>query len=167
MAERVADRTETRRIAEMIDAVAKGDPWYGPSVATVLRGVTAEIAARPGPGGAHGIWELVLHMTGWAREVASRLAGRPAQDPEEGDWPAVGDATPDRWLEAQSEFLAAHEQLATAVRQADPAQLEARVVDFRDEAGGTGASHYATLHGLVHHTVYHAGQIALLKRAAQ
>lgn len=167
MAQRVADRTETQRIAEMIDAVASGDPWYGPSVATILRGVTAEIAARPGPGGGHSIWELVLHMTGWAREVASRLGGSPAQDPEVGDWPPVGEATPERWLEAQSAFLAAHEQLATAVRQADPAQLEARVVDFRDEAGGAGASYYATLHGLVHHTVYHAAQIALLKRAAQ
>jgi hypothetical protein len=39
------------------------------------------------------------------------------------------------------------------------------VSDHRDRAAGTGMSKYVTLHGLVHHTVYHAGQIAILRRA--
>lgn len=34
-------------------------------------------------------------------------------------------------------------------------------------AAGTGLSRYLTVHGLVHHTVYHAGQIALLRRALE
>ena len=48
-----------------------------------------------------------------------------------------------------------------------PGQSPTPVVDRRDPATGTGLSHYLTLHGLVHHTTYHAGQIALLRRAIE
>ena len=47
----------------------------------------------------------------------------------------------------------------------DAATLARPVLDFRNNALGTGLSHYVTLHGVIHHAIYHAGQIALLKRA--
>jgi DinB superfamily len=156
---------ESREIAELVERIVAGDPWHGPSVKQVLDGVDVALAARRPPGGAHSIWELVLHMTGWAREVAARLAGRPAQEPDTGDWPSVGDVTPDRWRQAQAELFDAHRTLAAAIRSMDPAKLDQPVRDFRNNALGTGLSHDLTLHGLVHHTIYHAGQISLLKRA--
>ena len=156
---------ETKDIADLIDRIMTGDPWHGPSVERVLEGISAAAAARPGPGGTHSIWELVVHMTGWTREVTARAQGRPAQEPEAGDWPAVGDSTPARWRDAQDALFAAHRELAACVRELNPALLSRPVKDFRDNALGTGLSHYLTLHGLVQHTLYHAGQIALLKRA--
>jgi DinB superfamily len=158
-------QVETDRIADLIERVAEGDPWHGPSVASLLRDISAASAAQPGPGGAHGIWALVLHMTGWAREVTARLGGRAAQDPEAGDWPSIGEPTPARWAEAQAALFEVHRQLARAVREFDVSRLATPVSDFRDNALGTGLSHYLTLHGLVHHTVYHAGQIAVVKRS--
>lgn len=155
---------ETHQIADLIERVMTGDPWHGPSVAAVLDGITAEMAARPVPGGAHTIWELVLHMTGWAHEVTSRVNGRAAQDPEGGDWPGVGEQSEAHWRTATAALFAAHADLAAAVRRLEAARLQAPVQDFRDNALGAGLSHYLTLHGLVQHTLYHAGQIALLKR---
>jgi uncharacterized damage-inducible protein DinB len=152
-------------IAELIERVLAGDPWHGPSVQRLLDDVGADLAARRPPGEAHSIWELVLHMTGWAREVTARLGGRAAQEPEEGDWPTVGEPTADRWQTAQTALFAAHRDLIRAVRQLDPATLSRPVLDFRNNALGTGLSHYVTLHGLIHHTVYHAGQIAIVTRA--
>ena len=35
----------------------------------------------------------------------------------------------------------------------------------RDRSLGSGVSRYVSLHGLVQHHAYHAGQIALLKKA--
>jgi hypothetical protein len=156
---------ETKDIADLIERIMTGDPWHGPSVARILEGVSAVSAARPGPGGTHGIWELVLHMTGWAREVTARLHGRAAQEPDGGDWPAIGDPTPARWRAAQDALFDAHRELAGGVRALDPVILSRPMKDYRDNALGTGLSHYLTLHGLVQHTVYHAGQVALLKRA--
>jgi len=39
--------------------------------------------------------------------------------------------------------------------------------DPRDRESGAGVDHYVLLHGIVQHDVYHAGQIALLKKAAR
>ena len=70
------------------------------------------------------------------------------------------------WDRDRRALFAACADLATAIRQAGPSVLEEPVLDRRDRAAGTGLSKYLTLHGLVHHTVYHAGQIAQLRRAA-
>jgi uncharacterized damage-inducible protein DinB len=147
-----------------MERVMTGDPWHGPSVARVLEGVTATQAATRPPGNAHSIWELVLHMTGWAREVTARLGGRAAQEPSEGDWPEIGRMTNEGWQAAQAALFAAHDELGAAIRRFDSDRLDQPVLDFRNSAMGTGLSHYLTLHGIVQHTVYHSGQIAIVKR---
>jgi uncharacterized damage-inducible protein DinB len=152
------------RIAALLDRVVRGDPWHGSSVEALLRDVHANEAAQRPTGAAHSIWGLVLHMTGWAREVTARLSGHPAQEPAAGDWPDVGDPTPDRWSAAVTSLYAAHAELAEAVRRLDPSALDRPVVDYRDSALGTGLSGYVTVHGLIHHTVYHSGQIAMTRR---
>ena len=157
--------TETDRLADLLDRVMTGDPWHGPNVASLLSDVTAgEAIRKPVPGG-HSIWELVLHMTGWALEVQARLGGAEAGEPLAGDWPAVRATDEASWDRDRRALFAACADLATAIRQAGPSVLEEPVLDHRDRAAGTGLSRYLTLHGLVHHTVYHAGQIAQLRRA--
>ena len=154
----------TREISGLIDRVMTGDPWHGPNLQRILDGISAADAARLPPGGVHSIWQLVLHMAGWAREVTARLSGRPAQEPDDGDYPEVGDPTPVRWDDARADLFAAHRALADAISRLDSAILDRPVVDFRNSALGTGLSHDLTLHGIVQHTVYHAGQIAILKK---
>jgi hypothetical protein len=155
---------ETTQISDLIERILTGDPWHGPSVQRVLDGIGWEDAARTPPGGAHSIWQLVLHMTGWTREVTARLNGRAAQEPENGDFPPVGEASAERWEAAKQALFAAHRQLAAAVAALDPGVLQRPVLDYRDSALGTGLSHYLTLHGIIQHTLYHLGQISLLKR---
>ena len=157
--------TEAERLADLLERVVEGDPWHGSSVVALLDGLTASAAARRVVPGGHTIWELVLHMTGWCNEVRARLGGAPAGEPAHGDWPAVLDTSPAAWASAVSSLVEDHRALAAAVRRAGDAALQAPVVDHRDRASGTGLSRYLTLHGLVHHTTYHAGQIALLRRA--
>jgi hypothetical protein len=156
---------ENANIAELVERVVSGDPWHGSNVEQLLQGVSAADAARPAIPGAHSIWELVLHMTSWAREVRNRLEGHPAAAPIDGDWPAVGEPTEARWDEAKRNLLHAHGALTAAIVALDARSLDEPVPDFRDNELGAGLSRYLTLHGLVHHTVYHAGQLALLRKA--
>ena len=144
-----------------------GDPWHGPNVLALLDGdLTPDEAARtPVPGG-HSIWELVLHMTGWAREVQARLAGAAAASRP----PATGRRCPSPSCRRPGSAIA--DAVRGSLRRwpppsaaRRPAMLDQPVIDHRDRAPGTGLSRYLTLHGLVHHTVYHAGQIAQLRRA--
>ena len=157
--------SEKRRIVDLSSRVMEGDPWHAGSIAALLSDVTAaEAAARPIPG-AHSIWQLVLHMTGWAEEVRLRVAGAPAGNPTMGDWPRVGPVGRARWDAARSALFSAYRALQRDVARMATRDLTRPTVDPRNRATGEGMSRYVTIHGVIHHAAYHAGQIALLKRA--
>ena len=158
--------TEVAAIVDQMRRAFDGDAWHGPSVHEVLTRVTAvQAAARPLPA-AHSIWEIVLHMAAWKGEVRRRLAGGTPGLPEEGDWPAVPEQpTEEAWAAAQQALAHAHDALLRAAQTLPESRLPEPVGGERDRSAGTGVSHYVTLHGIVQHDLYHAGQIALLKKA--
>jgi uncharacterized damage-inducible protein DinB len=157
--------SEIDRILDQLERDHTGDAWHGSPVSHILDGVTAtQATARPIPGG-HTIWELVLHMTAWKQEVRRRLTGARAGEPEDGDWPDVGQTTAKRWEDARSRLDSAHAALAAAVRALPESKLLEPTNDPRVRETGAGVSHYVLLHGLVQHDAYHAGQIAILKKA--
>ena len=157
--------SEVARIIDELEREHGGDPWHGSPLRDLLHGIdAAQAARRPLPGG-HSIWELVLHVTGWKREAAKRVAGGAASEPEAGDWPAVGDPTTPRWKKAVADLESAHRDLIAAIAALPEEKLLAPTNDQRDRPLGAGVSYYVLLHGIVQHDVYHAGQIALLKKA--
>jgi uncharacterized damage-inducible protein DinB len=157
--------TEIGRIVDELEREHDGDPWHGTPLSAILQGIQpARAASRPIPAG-HSIWELVLHMTSWKKETARRLRGAVACMPVEGDWPEVGPATDARWREALDALEAAQGDLIAAVKALPESKLYEPTNDTRSGPLGTGVSHYVLLHGIVQHDVYHAGQIALLKKA--
>ena len=158
--------SEITRIIDELHREHDGDPWHGSPLLTILDGVSADQAAQKPLEGGHSIWELVLHMTGWKLEVAKRARGGPATDPEDGDWPDVGEPTPARWKEALARLGEAHRQLIATIQALPESKLYESTNDPRNRPLGTGVSYYVLLHGIVQHDVYHAGQIALLKKAS-
>ena len=157
---------ETTRIADQLRRAYDGDAWYGSSVRAALEGVDAGMAtARPFLN-AHTICELVLHLTSWTREITRRLQDGIARDPEQGDWPAAQAAIHDaEWKRIIAALDGANAELVEAVASMNDNRLMDPIGDTRDRALGSGVSRYVTLHGLVQHHVYHAGQIALLRKA--
>jgi uncharacterized damage-inducible protein DinB len=152
-------------LADQFAGIQSGDPWYGASIERVLAGLTAtEAAARP-VSGAHSIWELVLHLTAWVREVDRRLAKGGWQNPAEGDWPAVPEATAANWSQAVRALEKAHTDLGATLGGLSPERLGVRVGSERDPAAGTGVTCEEMLQGLLQHDAYHLGQISLLKKA--
>jgi uncharacterized damage-inducible protein DinB len=157
--------TEIDRIIDELNREYEGDPWHGWPLTHILDGITAQQASTQPIAGAHSIFELVLHMIGWKNEVRRRLSGAPAGEPEEGDWPAVSDASPAGWNAAIQRLRESHDALLAAVRALPEAKLLTPTNDPRDRTTGAGVSHYVLLHGIVQHDVYHAGQIAILKKS--
>ena len=156
--------SEAHRLADQIQRAHDGDPWHGSPVKAILEGVTHEQASRRPPSGAHSIWELVLHMSGWRNEVARRATGEPAGEPAAGDWPAVGDPTAARWKEALAALDASHQNLIAVVQRLSDERMLQPTNDPRNRELGTGVSYYELLHGIVQHDAYHAGQIAIVKK---
>lgn len=150
---------EVERIADQLRRAHEGDAWHGPSVSELLAGVTAEQAAARPLEGAHSVWELVAHIESWERAILRRLGGDPAaiyDTPE--DWPAVASASEDAWREAQARLAETYAALRAAALGLDDAQLDEPILPGM-------STRYVSLHGAVQHTLYHAGQIALVKRA--
>jgi uncharacterized damage-inducible protein DinB len=155
---------EIARIVDQLEREHAGDPWHGSPLSAILDGVTWQQAASKPLADAHSIWELVLHMTGWKNETRRRLSGAPAGEPENGDWPAVGQTSAERWTEAIEHLELAHRLLVSAVKDFPEADLYVPTNDARNRELGVGVTYYELLHGIVQHDAYHAGQIAILKK---
>ena len=156
--------SESIRIIDQLKRAHDGDPWHGSPVKDILQGVTHDQAARRPPNGAHSIWELVLHMTGWRNEVAQRASGGPSGEPAAGDYPDIGDPTAARWTAALEALDRSHVNLVNVVQGMSDDHLLKPTNDPRNRPLGTGVSYYELLHGIVQHDAYHAGQIAILKK---
>jgi len=147
-------------------SVYDGDPWHGSSITTVLAGIDAKTAARRSIPKGHTIWELVLHMTSWTREVTSRVRGSPPKSPE--DWPVPkSDGGESAWRAAKEDLGTAQKELERAVDALKPKDLLRWIGDQRDPMLGTGQTVGTIIRGLMQHHTYHEGQIAILKRAAE
>ena len=153
--------TETHRINSLLKRAFQGPAWHGPSLRELLEGVTAEQAAARPIVGAHSIWELVNHIIAWEQIAKRRLEGDPANDvPDEVNFPPVADAGEQAWQTTLESLAASNQSLRDSIKQIDDAKLE-------EMAAGQSYSNYAMLHGVIQHDLYHAGQIALLKKAIQ
>jgi uncharacterized damage-inducible protein DinB len=150
-----------------IDHARDGDPWHGPSLAKLLSDVDASSAsARPIPG-VRSIWEIVLHLTAWTREVTRRLDGHPPAPPAGGDWPDPGETTASAWDSARADLATAHDELKRVLAAFPSALLSEPVGTARDAPLGTGVNFVAMVEGLLQHDAYHGGQIAVLKSACR
>lgn len=150
--------SELAGIVDELKRVTDGEAWHGPSLREVLDGVTAEqAAAKPVPG-AHSIWELVLHLAAWNGVFIRRLMGQRADEPEEGDFPPVGEVSDAAWAQARADLARSQERLRALVSELNDARLAENVAG-KDYTLGFMAR------GIIHHMVYHTGQMVILKKA--
>lgn len=156
--------SETGRMADQLERTWRGEAWHGPGLDELTHDVAAKRAAAHHIGDAHSIWEIVLHCTAWIEEVARRLDGDDPGAPAAGDWPPVGEVSEARWADARQALGSAVLALAGKIRRFDEARLGERVGSVLDPAMGTGQTYYVMLHGVVQHNLYHAGQVALLRK---
>ena len=148
--------SEVARIVDQLKRIHESDAWHGPALRELLADVSAEqAAARPVPG-RHSIWELVLHIAAWEDVFLRRLEGHSLDEPEQGDFPPVGEPSQENWERALAWLDSVHAQLIERVSSLSESGLQEIVV-------GKDYSIRFMLDGIVQHSVYHAGQIALLK----
>jgi uncharacterized damage-inducible protein DinB len=148
---------ENKRIQDQLERAFAGQAWHGPSVLELIADVDAASAAAHPITGAHSIWELVLHIAVWDRAVANRLGGARSPVTDEENFPIVADASEASWQRAVETLKENHRRLIEAVESVDESRLDAPIGEGKSSA-------YVQLHGAVQHELYHAGQIALLKK---
>lgn len=73
------------------------------------------------------------------------------------DWPERGESTDHAWTGAKDGLFQNAERLAHAIELLNDASLQVTVP-------GRDYDFYHLFHGIVQHSLYHGGQIAVLKR---
>lgn len=150
--------SEVERIRDQFTRVWEGDPWHGPNILEILGALTAAQAMARPIVGAHSIWEIVLHMRLVHELVIDRLRGNPAKHSDTASWPKVEDDDGTAWAAAQGGLVVTCRTVLDEIARLDDTALHEPILEGF-------STRYDTLHGLVQHDLYHAGQIAILKKA--
>jgi len=152
--------TETARIADQLRRAFSGEAWHGDALLEILDGVTAAQASARHIPHAHTIWELVLHIAAWDGAVRRRLGGEAVTLSDDQNFPPARDTSESAWRKAVEHARRVHDELIQAVSDFPDSRLAEQVPGMQ----GAHYSYYYMLHGVVQHELYHAGQIALLKK---
>ena len=152
--------SEIDRILDQLKRAYEGEAWHGPSVKEALAGVTAEQAQARPLRNAHSIWELAQHIAAWEDAGRRRLEGEHAQIAisSSEDWPPREDASEEAWERAKASLDRNHDAFVEAITRVPESRLDEPVFEGMSTV-------YVTLHGVVQHDLYHAGQIVMLKKA--
>ena len=153
---------ETARLADQIRRAFEGEAWHGDSILALLDGVGAATAAAHPIKNTHSIWELLLHIAAWDGAVIRRIAGSAVELTDEENFPAVKDTGEAAWQRTLASVKNTHNDLVKAVAAFPDSRLQDPVPgkseDYHD--------FYYLFSGIVQHELYHAGQIAVLKKFA-
>ena len=155
---------ETKRMAELYRSVCEGDAngeaWHALALVPLLRDVTAEQASRDPKLGKHSILQLVQHIAYWEEVTLRRFNGEVVEAPlnTPDDWPKNRKLTDSEWKGVLARLRASHVELRRAIEQSPEEKLGQKVP-------GKSYDNYTLLHGIIHHCVYHSGQIAALKKS--
>jgi uncharacterized damage-inducible protein DinB len=153
--------TETFRLADQIRRAFEGNAWHGDSVLELLAGVNAATAAARPIKNAHSIWELLLHIAAWDEDVVRRIGGTVVAVTDEQNFPTIKDTSEAAWTQAVESTKKTHNELIKAVASFPDSRLTEQVPGKSQKY----YNFYYLFTGIVQHELYHAGQIALLKKA--
>ena len=158
MAKKETTFSETAGIADQLRRAFDGSAWHGPAMLELLEDVDAGMAAARPIADVHSIWELVMHVEVWDEVAMVRLGGKKCQPTGTDNFPLVPKVTGAAWRKAVAEAKRTHDTLVKTVAALPDARLRERVQGKRYDF-------YHMLHGIAQHELYHAGQIAILKKA--
>jgi len=144
--------TRTQQIADAYRAVTVKDAWYGPSLAELLAQTSPQLATTPPAPGAHSIAQLLQHLLLWNERVrnTSDTTPLPAWQAEK-EWaePTIP------WNDLVARWNQSRDLLEERLRNFP-------VEDLSKQVPGRSYPYETMLDGIVQHTIWHAGQIAMI-----
>ena len=144
--------TQTKQIADSYRAVTLKGAWYGPTLAELIAKISPEEAVTPLVPGAHSISTLLQHLLLWNERVRNTCERTPMPRWEaEKEWaePAIP------WNELVARWEQSRDRLEEGIRNFP-------VEDLGERVPGRDYPYETLLPGIVQHTVYHSGQIAMV-----
>lgn len=144
--------TQTQQIADSYHAVTIQGAWYGPTLAELIAKTSPDEAVTPPVPGAHSISELLQHLLLWNERIRKACEGTPMPRWEaEKEWAEP----PIPWNELVARWKQSRDGLEEKIRNFP-------VEDLSKQVPGRDYPYETLLPGIVQHTIYHSGQIAMV-----
>jgi uncharacterized damage-inducible protein DinB len=152
--------TELDRIKVLLNAAFHGGAWHGPSVLENLKDIRPREAGNRQKN-IHTIAELVYHITSWRIFALKKIQGDVefVIKTEKQNWGNILEVDEFEWETLQMELTLSHDELMLGLAEKDDNFL-------LEIVPGAEYDFYTLLHGIIHHDLYHNGQIGILKKAA-
>lgn len=157
------DQIKKDRVNQLLEQMRElydGDLWYGTTIMPVLKQVDAEESVMAPLKGVHSIQQLVLHMTAWRGILLKRLEGNMdfrIEVNSADDWKPQESLSPDAWEEILRDFQNSYLTMLNMLEQKAASLLDKNV-------GDAGYDFQYLIEGILHHDIYHLGQIALVRK---
>jgi uncharacterized damage-inducible protein DinB len=147
--------SELDKITRLINKTFYKGAWYGPSVIEVLQGINQENSNKKLPH-THSIISLVTHMTSWRNYVIKKLNNENDFEVSEAlNFPVTTD-----WLSALEDLYKSQRDLLAAIESFPETRLSELVPNTTYKY-----TFYTLIHGIIHHDIYHIGQIILIRKS--
>jgi len=142
----------TRQLSDTMD----GEPWIDETYSKKITTLTEEQAyTRPHPD-VHSVAELVSHVLVWRYSVLSILKGstRTITMASPDNWKDNDTLRKEGWTELKEKLYKSQQDIIAFLEQQDD--------DYLQKLDKEGHSYLYYAEGLIHHDMYHLGQIGLV-----
>jgi len=147
--------SKLKTIVDNLKFTFDGNAWHGPSLQAILKDITAEQSLHK-IGNGHNIAELVHHIYAWRFYVIQHLEGkRDYEVPDDFNFIKIDTIDEKNWNKLKSQLIESQSIIISKLEDASEKLLD-NIVSRRE------FNYEKLLHGLIHHDVYHAGQIRML-----
>lgn len=144
---------------EQFKQIFNGKPWLDETFSKKLDGLSELHAFTQSPDHNHSVAEVVSHITEWRKEIIRRLAlnssERMLTDESPDNWKHLEQLQQTGWRKLYTEFNQTQQQLLNLLESKDDSFLYEPLenLEFTKEY---------FVAGLLHHDLYHLGQIGLI-----
>ena len=150
---------EVLSIIKNFETTLTGQPWFGRAVYEFLDEIDESKTSIKPNNTEHSLLELLWHMNTWAEFTLANLENRDAEELktiEENDWRII-DPKKHSWKKGIIELRSIHKKITELLNEKDDSFLKNMVPNRQYNIR-------FMLNGLIQHNIYHAGQVAYLKK---
>lgn len=153
-------KNRTKEIIKSLSEIFEGEPWYGDPVMRKLENVPYLIGYKTCSPESHSVAQIVGHLIAWKTFTIEKLKSNESFNIEidsEDDWSNIEVHSSEEWEELKRKLVAAQCKIYELLNEKEDDS-------FLDEkVSGKEYDFSSLLNGIIHHDIYHLGQIGLIE----
>jgi uncharacterized damage-inducible protein DinB len=148
---------EIKRIISLFEEMYDGTPWIDVNLKDTFTKISAAQASAKVLPGRNSIWEIVNHVISWREHVLARLQGKQVKHPETNYFSPVTNTSAAEWKKTLKRLENSQRKWLRFLKKLKDANLHKTYSD-------NPQTYYKLIQAIMHHDVYHLGQIVLLAK---